>query len=104
MRQSGRMRPFADESASSLSSWSRAADFAEGFAEFVTTDEFGTFDRTYEGRRGKKWSDSRLLDLLKIFSNTRGLNVLRSARVWHDPAAGSNYTDEIVNISKLAGW
>ncbi len=96
MRQSDAMTAFADDAKSSLSTWSRAADFAEAFAKFVDTGGFSTFDSAYERKRGKKWSDSRLLDLLKIFTNTRGLNVLRSARVWHDPAAGSNYTDEIV--------
>ena len=96
MRQSDAMRAFADETDSSLSTWSRAADFAAAFAKFVGTSEFDDFDRAYERKRGNKWSDNRLRDLLKIFSNTRGLNVLRSARDWHDPSAGSNYTDEIV--------
>ena len=96
MGQSDAMSHFVDESEVSLNTWSRAADFAAAFSEFVDTDEFKDFDSAQERRRGKKWSDSRLLELLQIFSNTRGLNVLRSARVWHDPAAGSNYTDEIV--------
>lgn len=96
MRQSDGMRHFVEGSDVSVNTWSRAADFATAFSEFVDTDEFKNFDHAQERKRGKKWSDSRLLDLLKIFSNTRGLNVLRSARVWHDPAAGSNYTDEIV--------
>ena len=96
MRQSDAMQAFADEAESSLSSWSRAADFAQAMSKFVDTKEFRDFDSGQERERGKRWSDSRLLDLLKFFSNTRGLNVLRSARVWHDPAAGSNYTDEIV--------
>lgn len=96
MQQSDRMRPFVEESEVSLSTWSRAADFAQAMAEFVDTPAFRAFDSGQERKRGKKWSDSRLLDLLKIFSNTRGLNVLRAARIWHDPAAGSNYTDEIV--------
>ena len=92
------MNRFVDKSEVSLNTWSRAADFAEAFSEFVETDEFKDFDRDHERNHQdkKKWSDSRLLDLLQIFSNTRGLNVLRSARDWHDPAAGSNYTDEIV--------
>lgn len=96
MGQSDSMGRFVDGSEVSLDTWSTAADFAEAFFEFVDTDEFKGFDSAQERRRGKKWSDSRLLELLQIFSNTRGLNVLRSARVWHDPAAGSNYTDEIV--------
>ena len=92
MGQSDAMSRFVEESEVSLNTWSIAADFAAAFAEFVDTKEFRNFDSDQERERGKKWSDSRLLDLLKIFSNTRGLNVLRSARVWHDPAAGSNYT------------
>ena len=96
MGQSDAMSCFVEESEVSLNTWSIAADFAAAFAEFVDTKEFRNFDSDQERERGKKWSDSRLLDLLKIFSNTRGLNVLRSARVWHDPAAGSNYTDDIV--------
>ncbi len=96
MGRSDAMRHFVDESGVSLNTWSRAADFAEAFSEFVDTRDFKDFDSAYEHEHGKKWSDSRLLDLLKIFSNTRGLNVLISARVWHDPAAGANYTDEIV--------
>ena len=96
MGQDDAMSHFVDESEVSLGTWSRAADFAEAFSEFVDTKIFKDFDTAQERKRGKKWSDSRLLDLLQIFSNTRGLNVLRSARAWHDPTAGSNYTDEIV--------
>ena len=96
MQQSNTMQAFAKGAESSFTSWSQAADFAQAMLEFVETEEFKTFDRNQERKRGKKWSDSRLLELLKFFSNTRGLNILRSARVWHDPAAGSNYTDEIV--------
>ncbi|MXW60485.1 MAG: DUF87 domain-containing protein [Acidimicrobiaceae bacterium] len=99
MAESDAMSHFIDKSDESkilLNTWSRAADFAEAFSMFVDTKEFKAFDRAQESSRGKKWSDSRLLDLLKIFSNTRGLNVLRSARDWHDPNANSNYTDEIV--------
>ncbi len=96
MSQSDRMQSFANEAASSFATWSRAGDFAEAMAEFVETKEFKRFDSAQESKRGKKWSDTRFTDLLKIFDNTRGLNVLRSARIWHDPKAGSNYTDEIV--------
>lgn len=96
MERVGATSPFIDESQLAVGSWSRAADFAAAFAEFVSTNEFKNFDSDYERQRGKKWSDTRLLELLKIFTNTRGLNVLRSARDWHDPKAGSNYTDEIV--------
>lgn len=96
MSRVGATSRFVDESQLAVGSWSQAADFAAAFAEFVDTDEFRKFDRDYESDGGKKWSDTRLLDLLKIFTNTRGLNVLRSAREWHDPRAGSNYTDEIV--------
>ena len=96
MGRSDAMRNFVNESEVSLKTWPRAGDFARAMSEFVDTKDFRDFDSAYERRGGKKWSDSRLLDLLKIFSNTRGLNVLRSARVWHDPAARSNYTDEIV--------
>ncbi|WP_419926216.1 helicase HerA domain-containing protein [Candidatus Poriferisocius sp.] len=96
MGQSDAMSHFIDQSGVSLNTWSRAADFAAAFSDFVDTKEFKDFDSDQERRRGKKWSDSRLLELLQIFSNTRGLNVLRSARDWHDPEAGSNYTDEIV--------
>ena len=96
MGRNDAMKHFVEGSEVSLTTWSRAADFARAMSEFADTKEFKDFDSNQESRRGKKWSDSRLLDLLKIFSNTRGLNVLRSARVWHDPAAGANYTDEIV--------
>ena len=96
MGQSDAVRTFVEGPEVALNTWSKAADFAAAFFEFVDTDEFKDFDRAQERRRGKKWSDSRLLDLLQIFSNTRGLNVLRSARIWHDPSAGSNYTDDIV--------
>lgn len=96
MGGSGALERFISGSQVSLSSWSQAADFAEAFSEFVGTREFKNFDGEQERQRGKKWSDSRLLDLLKIFTNTRGLNVLRSARDWHDPKAGSNFTDDVV--------
>ncbi|MYD82193.1 MAG: DUF87 domain-containing protein [Acidimicrobiales bacterium] len=96
MSHHGAVRPFVSGSQVSLSSWSQAGDFARAFSQFVVTDEFKSFDRKYEDKRGKKWSDNRLLELLQIFANTRGLNVLRAARDWHDPDAGSNFTDEIV--------
>ncbi|MXW57867.1 MAG: ATP-binding protein [Acidimicrobiia bacterium] len=96
MARNDAMRHFIDKSEVSLNSWSRAADFADALSKFVDTGDFKKFDSDQERKRGKKWSDTRLLELLKIFTNTRGLNVLRSARVWHDPSAGSNYTDEIV--------
>ena len=96
MGSNGALAPFISGSEVSLNSWSQAADFVQAFSEFVDTDEFNDFDSTYERRRGKKWSDNRLRDLLQIFANTRGLNVLRSARVWHDPDATTNFTDGIV--------
>ena len=96
MEGSSRMQPFASGAESSFASWSEAAGFAEAMSEFVQTDQFKKFDNDQERKRGKKWSDSRLLDLLKFFTNTRGLNILRSLRVWHDPRAGSNYTNAIV--------
>ena len=96
MGRSATMRAFAGGTESSFGSWEEAAQFAEAMSGFVSTKEFGDFDRGYEREKGKRWSDSRLLDLLKIFSNTRGLNILRSLRVWHDPGAGSNYTNAIV--------
>ncbi|MDE0321353.1 MAG: DUF87 domain-containing protein [Acidimicrobiaceae bacterium] len=98
MSDSGVMKPFVANSQVTLGSWSKAGDFAEAFSEFVSSAEFKRFDSDYESSSdaGKKWSDTRLSELLQIFTNTRGLNMLRAARVWHDPRAGSNFTDAIV--------
>ncbi|WP_419947131.1 helicase HerA domain-containing protein [Candidatus Poriferisodalis sp.] len=96
MGQFGATASFVTSSGLAVSSWSQAADFARAFSEFVGSQAFRDFDSDYERRRGKKWSDSRLLELLQIFNNTRGLNVLRSAREWHDQKAGSNFTEAIV--------
>ena len=98
MSQDGEMSRFVEGTKSGFASWSQAAEFAKAFAVFAGTKAFKDFDNDYAAKKedGAKWSDSRLLDLLKIFTNTRGLNILRSARDWHDPESDADYSAGIV--------
>ena len=98
MSQDEEMSRFVESTKTEFISWSQAAEFAKAFARFVDKKEFKKFDNDYAAKKedGTKWSDSRLLDLLQIFTNTRGLNILRSARDWHDPKSGTDYSAGIV--------
>lgn len=98
MQDDDEMSRFVPGMSGAFKSWAQAAEFAKALAVFVETKQFKRFDNDYASGRddGSKWSDSRFTDLLKIFTNTRGLNILRSARDWHDPNSGRDYSAEIV--------
>ena len=51
---------------------------------------------TRTSQEGRSWSDERLLNLLRIFENTRGVQAIRECRDWHDPSRNTDYTDDIV--------
>ena len=77
--------------------WDRAGQFCESFAKWVNTDPFKEFDRDYARRKnGRRWSDDRLLGLLSIFENTRGLRLIQKAQQWHDVDYSTDYANDIV--------
>ena len=79
-------------------SWDVAADFCSRLGDWLRSNDGKSFDRSYQvSHDGRNWSDDRLLGLLRIFENTRGLEALRACRQWHDPSRDKDYTDEIVD-------
>ena len=80
-------------------SWDSAIAFCKDMSEWFRQGKGRTFDRAQAARSnrdGRNWSDDRLLGLLRIFENTRGVQALRECREWHDPNRNADYTDEIV--------
>ena len=77
--------------------WDIAGQFCESFAKWVKTEPFQEFDRAYaRKKKGRSWSDDRLLGLLSIFENTRGLRLIQKAQQWHDVSYNTDYADDIV--------
>ncbi len=77
--------------------WDVAGQFCESFAKWVKTDSFQAFDREYARQKnGRRWSDDRLIGLLSIFENTRGLRLIQKAQQWHDVSYNTDYADDIV--------
>ncbi len=78
-------------------SWDVAGDFVERFARWTKGQEFRRFDQAYaQQHRGRNWSDSHLMGLLRIYDNTRGLAVAKNARVWHDLSSNEDYAEAVV--------
>ena len=78
--------------------WDVATDFCRNLAALLKSDVGKDLNRKYQPEHdGKNWSDDRLLGLLRIFENTRGIEALRACRQWHDPDRNKDYTDEIVD-------
>ena len=84
-------------------SWDAAGAFCRQLSKWFERDGGGrAYDRKYRDKKIKKgeaarnWSDDRLLGLLRIFENTRGVQAIRECREWHDPHRNTDYTDDIV--------
>ena len=78
-------------------SWNVAADFCRQLSKWFESGGGRTFDRQHQSSNdGRSWSDDRLLGLLRIFENTRGVQALRECREWHDPERNTDYTEDIV--------
>ena len=77
--------------------WDAAAEFCRLLSKWFERGGVGQrFDRKYpSARNGRSWSDDRLLGLLHIFENTRGIQAIRECRDWHDHRRDTDYTDEI---------
>ena len=80
-------------------SWDAAAEFCRQLSRWFERGGAGhAFDRGYQSsNEGRSWSDDRLLGLLRIFENTRGVQAIRECREWHDPTRDTDYTDDIVD-------
>ena len=77
--------------------WDVAAEFCKHFSEWFRSGGGRAFDRQYQiANDGRNWSDDRLLNLLRIFENTRGVQAIRECREWHDRDRNTEYTEEIV--------
>ena len=78
--------------------WDVAAEFCRRLSKWFERGGGGhSFDRLYQASHdGRNWSDDRLLGLLRIFENTRGVQAVRECREWHDPQRNADYTEEIV--------
>ena len=78
--------------------WDVAAEFCRRLSKWFERGGGGhRFDRHYQSSHdGRNWSDDRLLGLLRIFENTRGVQAIRECREWHDPGRNADYTEEIV--------
>ncbi len=79
--------------------WDAAAEFCRQLSRWFEKGGAGhAFDREYQSsNEGRSWSDDRLLGLLRIFENTRGVQAIRECREWHDPDRDTDYTDDIVD-------
>jgi hypothetical protein len=86
--------PLDDQNGMTWDNWS---NFCEEFATWVNTDEFRSYDQTYAQQRGHNWSDERLMNVLRIFTNTSGRTIIRRTERWHDPNSNSDYANDIVN-------
>ncbi len=96
MNHDSELSGFVDQLAGALS-WDAAADFCRRLCRWFKTGGGRAFDSTYQaGHAGRSWSDDRLLGLLSIFENTRGVQAIRECREWHQPDRNTDYTDDIV--------
>ena len=78
--------------------WDVAKEFSKAFAAWVNSDEFQNYDRNYARQKkdGRSWSDPELLNLLRIYDNTRGISIMQKTRDWHDLTSSDDYADSIV--------
>ena len=97
MANDSELSGFSDQLEGSLG-WDVAAEFCRRLSKWFERGGGGhRFDREYQSAHvGRNWSDDRLLGLLRIFENTRGVQAIRECREWHDPQRDADYTDEIV--------
>ena len=60
--------------------WDVAADFCRRLSTWFSARGGRAYDSQYQASHsGRSWSDDRLLGLLRIFENTRGVQAIRSA-------------------------
>ncbi len=77
--------------------WDVAADFCRRLSTWFSARGGRAYDSQYQASHsGRSWSDDRLLGLLRIFENTRGVQAIRECREWHQPDRNTDYTDDIV--------
>ena len=78
-------------------SWDVAADFCAELSQWFKDGGGKDFDRQHQStNEGRSWSDDRLIGLLRIFENTRGVQAIRECREWHDRDRNTDYTEDIV--------
>ena len=79
--------------------WNMTKNFCENFSKWVQNKPFKDFNAEYAAKHpeNRSWSDDRLLGLLRIFENTRGLSIIQNTRQWHGLDSSTDYADDIVN-------
>jgi len=79
--------------------WNMTKNFCENFSKWVQSKPFKDYNAEYAAKHpeNRSWSDDRLLGLLRIFENTRGLSFIQNTRQWHGLDSSTDYADDIVN-------
>lgn len=96
MSDDSELSGFVDQLTGTLT-WDAAADFCRRLSTWCSGAEGRAYDSQYQAsHEGRSWSDDRLLGLLRIFENTRGVQAIRECREWHQPDRNTDYTDDIV--------
>ncbi len=97
MSEESGLSGFLDQLLTGELTWDVAADFCRELSTWFRTGGGRAYDSKYQQRNaGRSWSDDRLLGLLRIFDNTRGVQAIRECREWHHPDRNTDYTDDIV--------
>ena len=98
MRKEISLKQYVTSLESGDMSWGLAGNFSRAFANWVKESTFRNYDIGYaQGKgKGRNWSDSHLLGLLRIFDNTRGISVMQRTRVWHHLKSTDDYAETIV--------
>ena len=77
--------------------WDNWSNFCEELANWVDTEEFKNLDQRYAQRHDHNWSDDRLLNLLRIYTNTAGRALIQSTTRWHHIESNTDYANDVVN-------
>lgn len=98
MRREASLKQYVSLIESGDMSWDLAGNFCRAFADWVKSPSFRSYDTAYAQSRGKgrNWSDTHLLGLLRIFDNTRGISVIQRTRSWHHLNSTDDYAETIV--------
>ncbi len=98
LAQDSSLSGFVPQLAEGVLSWDAAGDFCRELSKWYEGGGTGRrYDQAYQSSHaGRSWSDDRLLGLLRIFENTRGVQAIRECREWHNPERDTNYADDIV--------
>ena len=99
MGASDQLAPFMQNLNDNSMSWEVAAVFCRALYEWTKTSGFQTFNAgsAQTSPSGRQWAERHLLDLLRIFDNTRGLAIMQTTRVWHDLNSSADYAKQIVD-------